>query len=247
MFLPSGKEYWVPWVLGLALVPILSALGAPAFPAPNIAYDQTRCLALAGLLGCLLLFDGAILWVGLRTQFLTWETGRRTFGVTYLVLLSVYILIWGTVLLLRHTVRFVGVPGDMESLGVTLHTMTIAAAGLGPALAITALWKFEEPGFASVRLARKTALTILDAASPTSPMSADGLSTLRGALASISRDGATSLPRAARQEDRQLLRAWIGAADAILAATSDLAIEDLPQTTALDTVYEQRETLRRTR
>jgi hypothetical protein len=223
-FVPGTPEYYAPWMLGLVLLPILAALGTPFISVPQVALEPRQAVALVALCGLLLVTDAALLWTNIRSQFVTWSAGWPATVVTTLLLAAVY---WGaatTTLVVHGTLQFALRPGEAE-LGSTLYGLGHGLASLAAILFLSAIWKFEDPGYANVRQARRTAVLLLDRLGDGSLAEVD-FPAVKKALQAISTEAGIAAARTSRAFDRQVLSNWGGAAHSFLESYRDHAPSD---------------------
>lgn len=221
-YVPRSREYALPWLLGPAVSMVLAIIGLPAGKRPEFAIAWSGVAAYLGAFAAITVLSALVFLTHVRAQYLTWQTARRPFLGTYLVLNVVYLLVYGMVLLLtgQATIDF-----DNPDIVYTARCLLIGACSILPTFLVSALWKSEEPGVTSARLQRGVALQLLPRliVENVDRYEYRALVEALGALAKTARSTQTQLMT---KTDRALSGLWADAATALHEALRGKAVDD---------------------
>lgn len=209
LFIPRSWEYGVPWVLGSILSFTLALFGLPALRKFEASLPQD--IEIWALVGTgLLVLNGIVLWIHVRTQFLTFGTTWRHYVGTYIVMTAVFVVIFGVVSIARDEIHFTIRDGSFEDT-TRAAVMALSAISLSWGMSATQFLKTEEPGAGGARQKRRNALNdlkkLLDG-----KLTAKDMDRLVDTLERLSSDAdaaASSLPE---EQDRKLASSWKDAA-----------------------------------
>jgi hypothetical protein len=222
IYVPRSREYALPWLLGPAVSMALALFGLPAGKPPEftIAWRDVLPYAIASV-GVMVL-NALIFWTHVRTQFLTWSTGRKAFLGTFLFLTILYFAIFGVAMILtgQAIVSF----RDFDLL-YTARCVLAGACSMLPALLVSAVWKSEEPGVTTVRLQRQVGLDLLRRLRAGS-LPKNAYRTLLEVLEVLPKSARTAQSQLPREADRTLGGIWAGAAESIHDALREMAMDD---------------------
>jgi hypothetical protein len=228
LFVPSSREYAVPWIVGLAAIPILASLGSSAVQQVKVPQLISSSWLAAGAVLVLLAFDSAVLWTNIRPLFLTWRLARTTFLFTLASLVGVYWAAWGAALAMRGVAPLALVNDTPVNLRATLMTFGAALTGLAPSLLVSALWKFEDPSLSTVRLTRAKVLALAERAQRAA-IDETEFTQLRSALDTFLKDCPSAEARLTPEAGSLVLRKWAEGAGGLKKAFDGIAVSDLPR------------------
>lgn len=172
----------------------------------------------------LLPLNALFLWIHLRSQFLTWRSGRRRFVGTFILLTAGHLVAWGVVQAIRGHVRPVHGERDVDW-ARTVEQIDLALLGFTVVLLVTAIWKTEEPGVSNLRLERENARRLIGMLME-GTLQADDFRDLEPTLKQLEE---SARPLAARLSgaDLDLLRLWRTAAHDVLAQIEGKDLNDM--------------------
>lgn len=212
LFIPRSWEYGVPWVLGSILSFTLGLFGLPALRKFEASLPQD--IAIWGLAGVgLLVLNGIALWIHVRTQFLTFRTMWRHYVGTYIVMTSVFVVIFGVVSIARDEIDFTIRDANFEDT-TRAAVMALSAISLSWGVSATQFFKTEDTGAGGVRQRRRNALKdlkeLLD-----DRLTAKDVDRLVGTLKRLSGDADAAASSLSEEQDRNLASNWKNAAETL--------------------------------
>jgi hypothetical protein len=224
-FVPRSWEYGVPWALGSVLSFVLGLFGLPTLRTFEAILPDETVVWLITIVS-LFTWNGLVLWIHMRTQFLTLGTAWRQYVGTYLTLNVVFILIFGLVSMARGEVRFTAREASFHDT-TSAALLALFSIAVSWSLSATQFLKTEEPGVNSVRLKRTSSLETLNTlVHGNRKLKNEEMDTLTQTLDKLSTgavDLTDSLPEFA---DRQLARTWADAAKTLHRLLNGLSPND---------------------